>query len=333
MKRKAIFMIIFLFFLITASFFIFIDSPENENKYKIGVLMTGENRSEKLEGMKNGLFELGYQLEQFEFIIKDAKDDMNRLQQCADELFIDDELDLIVTFGGVETQIVQEKMKNIEREIPIVFVGIAAPFELGLIEQYNSPGSMFTGINNFHMNLSSKRLEMFVNLVPEIERVVVLYNKNIDISAMSLKIVEETANKLNILIYPYDIQADPQLQKLENQLKSSDGIMILPSYQIEAMEDKIAELSLKKKLPSMGIYDHEVEAGYLFGYGSSYFGQGYQAARHVSLILQGNDPGTIPVELPDSIHFYVNADIQSELNLKLNADLLKLAEQIRGSDR
>lgn len=332
MKKIVTGIVLFILVIFVVSFY-FLDNQENDKEvYRVGVLMTGENRSEKLEGMKSGLSQLGYQLNQFEFIIKDAKDDRLRIQHYAYEL-VEDDLDLIVTLGGIETQLVHEIMNRLEKEIPVVFVGIAAPFELGLIEAYSLPGEKFTGINNFHMNLSAKRLEMFADLVPQMERVVVLYNKNIDISAMSLKIVEETANILGIAIHPHDVQVDPSLQNLESLLTNKDGIMILPSYQIEAMVNEIARLARKLKLPSMGIYDHEVEAGYLFGYGASYYGQGYQAARYVSLILQGNDPGTIPVELPDSIQFFVNEDVQSELNIEINEDLLKLAEKVRGSDQ
>ncbi len=332
MKKLGIMIWIFASIIMFFTIFIYLDNLGVENKYRIGVLMTGENRFEKLEGMKSGLIQLGYQIEKFDFIMKDAKDDVARMQLGAKEL-VEDNLDLIVTLGGIETQQVQEVMNQSKKNVPVVFVGIAAPIELGLIEEYHAPGSTFTGVNNFHMNLSAKRLEMFVDLVPEMERVVVLYNSNIDISAMSLKIVKETAQKLNVDIFPYDFHADPSLEMLESHLLDSDGLMILPSYQIEAMADMIAKLLLRWQLPSMALYDHEVEAGYLFGYGSSYFGQGYQAARHVSLILQGNDPAALPVELPDSIEFFVNEDTQKALNIELNVDILNLAEKIRGDTR
>ncbi len=329
MKALGIISGIIVTIIIFFAIFIYLDNQGVENKYRIGVLMTGENRIEKLEGMKSGLSHLGYQLDQFEFIIKDAEDDIAQMKKLAEKL-IEDNLQLIVTTGGIETQFVQQEMKKSTKKIPVVFVGIAAPIELGLIEEYHSPGAMFTGVDNFHMNLSAKRLEMFVDLVPEMERVMVLYNSNIDISSMSLEIVKETAQKLNVDIFPHDFHADPSLELLENQISRNDGLMILPSYLIEANAEKIAKLSLRWQLPSMAIYDHEVEAGYLLSYGSSYFGQGYQAARHVSLILQGNDPAKLPVELPDSIEFFVNEDIRSELKVDLNEDILNLAERIRG---
>ena len=78
----------------------------------------------------------------------------------------------------------------------------------------------------------------------------------------------------------------------------------------------------------MGLYDFEAEKGLLASYGASFYSQGYQAARFVSLILQGNKPGDLPVELPDGIRFVINQDTKEELGLSYNQDLLYIADFI-----
>lgn len=297
--------------------------------YKIGVLMTGENRLIKLDGMKSGLENLGYQLETIEFIVEDAGDDEEQLDELAQNL-LKENLDLVVSFGALETQVMERNMEKLQTFIPTVFVGIAGPYELGLINEYKSPGSYFTGVNNFHMNLSSKRLEMFTELVPSMERVYVIYSGGIDISEMSLEIVRTAAAKMNVDIIEVDLNRAGALQQLEIQLTDKDGILTLPSYQVELFAEEISALALRKKVPTMGIYDYEVEAGYLFSYGSMFFDQGYQAARHVSSILQGNDPSDLPVELPDSIRFILNEEVRKTLELDVNQDISKLAEIYEG---
>jgi putative ABC transport system substrate-binding protein len=76
----------------------------------------------------------------------------------------------------------------------------------------------------------------------------------------------------------------------------------------------------------MGIYEHEVKRGILASYGASLSDQGYQSARFVSLILKGNRPSDLPVELPDSIRFNVNKNQIQSLGLPVNHDLLYIAD-------
>ncbi|WNF36917.1 ABC transporter substrate-binding protein [Bacillaceae bacterium IKA-2] len=304
-----------------------------KSSYKIGVLMTGENRLIKLDGMESGLEKLGYQLDSIEFIVEDAGDDVSKLDELAQDL-LKKKPDLIVSLGGIETQVLEKNMKKIQTFIPTVFVGIAGPYELGLIKEYKSPGSYFTGVNNFHMNLSSKRLEMFTELVPNMERVYVIYSGGVDISEMSLDIVHEAALKMNVDIIEVDLNRTGALKQLEAKLINRDGILTLPSYQVELVAEEISALALRKNVPTMGIYEYEVEAGYLFSYGSMFFDQGYQAARHVSLILQGNEASDLPVELPDSIRFIINEEVRKTLAIDVNQDISKLAEKYeRGSER
>lgn len=331
MKRKWIIVISVFLFISTIGFLIF--NPEKEQpSFKVGVLMTGENRLVKLEGMKNGLENLGYNMSSIEFIIKSANDNRDELDDLAKILLLED-LDVIVTLGGIETQVLDRKMKELQQFIPTVFVGIAAPYELGLIQDYQYPGTYFTGINNFHMNLSVKRLEMLLDLVPEMERVFLIYSGGIDISEMSLQMVVEAANRKNIDIIEVDLNRTGALKQLEAATTERDGILTLPSYQVELLAEDIAAVANEKKVPTMGIYDDDVEAGFLFSYGSTFYDQGYQAARHVSLILQGNKPENLPVELPDVIRFILNEDIHSKLNVEVNEDIRKLAEiYVVGSD-
>lgn len=317
------------FFILIAIIVVLSSESIEKPSYKIGVLMTGENRVIKLEGIKSGLIKLGYQLDSFQFIIEDAGDDGEQLDELAQGL-LKEKPDLVVSLGGIETQVLERTMKRLQTFIPIVFVGIAGPYELGLINEYKSPGSYFTGVNNYHMNLSSKRVEMFTELVPNMEKVFVIYSGGIDISEMSLEIVHATAAKMNVNIIEVDLNRRGALQQLEVQLTDKDGILTLPSYQVELLAEEISALALRKKVPTMGIYDYEVEAGYLFSYGSMFFDQGYQAARHVSSILQGNDPSNLPVELPDSIRFIINDEVRKTLAIDVNQDIIKLAEIYEG---
>lgn len=291
---------------------------------RIGILMSGNSRQEKLNGLKAGLRDLGYASDSCEFLTYDARDDVTLLEQKAEQL-VQQEVDVIVSLGAVETLEVKRQLARADRSVPVVFAGIAAPKELGLISDYKHPGDMFTGVDNYHKDLSAKRLEMFVQLLPDMERVIILYNGGVTASRISLETTRQAAKTLSVPIVTYDLDEEGALKRLEGKLKKNDGILVLPSYHIEARTDALAALSLKHGVPLMGIFDQEVARGFLFGYGASYYSLGYQAARHVSAIAKGSSPNDVPVELPDTITFSVNDEVSKRLDVRINGELIRMA--------
>lgn len=300
---------------------------QEEDSAEVGILMIGENRYEKFTGLQAGLEDLGYSSKEVQFIVMNAKDDESHLGKQIDQL-LSEEPEVIVTLGGIETQHLKKKMDQQHKQIPVVFAGLAAPKELGLIEDYKSPGGLFTGINNYHASISGKRLELLTSLVPGIERVHVIYDSKIDVSKLSLKETRAAAGILEVPVFPCDASTKECLNTLRKNVGPKDAILVLPSFRIESLTDEIVELTLKKKIPAMGLYDFEAEKGLLASYGASFYSQGYQASRFVSLILQGNKPGDLPVELPDSIRFVINQQTKDSLGVTYDQDLLYIADLI-----
>ncbi len=319
---------LFLLSIVAISFFIysFFDSPR-QAPTKIAVLMIGDSRYEKLSGLKAGLTDLGYKAKEYQFIVKNAKDDPKKLTTISKQL-LDLHPDLIVTLGGIETTEIKKWLDKDKLKIPVVFAGVASPQEIGLIQNYKKPGGEFTGINNDQVSISGKRLELLHDLVPSIKRVHILYDANIEISRLSLKATESAAQQLTIPIKEWNVSEKGFLNRFQKDLKQNDALLLLPGYKIEMLNGKIVKLTKQYNLPAMGIYEHEARHGYLASYGASFNDQGYQAARFVSLIMKGNVPSDIPVELPDSYRFIVNKMTENSLGLPLNKDLLYIAEFI-----
>lgn len=320
--------IIFLLLIITATVVVYsFFSKTTEMPTKIGILMAGDSRMEKFEGLKEGLQQIGFSEEEFEFYVKNAREDVTKLPILIDSL-LSEQLDIIVTLGGVETLQLKDEMERRNLAIPVVFAGVAAPKEVGLINDFLSPKGLFTGINNHHTSISSKRLELLTDLVPSIKRVFAVYDQSVELSQFSLNETISAAKKLSIEVMPIDI-GDPNYEnKIKNNVVSGDALLILPSYRIEALTEELVKVTQKYNLPSMALYKHEVEAGFLAGHGASFYEQGSQAARYVSSIIQGNHPSEMPVELPDEIRFMVNKEVATELDVVLNNKWLILAESV-----
>lgn len=296
-----------------------------EPKTKIGILMVGDSRYEKLTGLKKGLRDLGYKDGEFTFIVKNAGDQPARLSSQIDSLLASSP-DMIVSMGGVETIRLKEITDKKGLQVPVVFAGVAAPKELGLINDYKHPGGKFTGISNYHTSITGKRLELLKDLVPSVERVHVIYDTAISASKISLKETETAAEKLSLTIVPWDIRSPGFEGKLTAEAKPGDALFILPSFKIESMTADLARLAHMNSLPSMGIYKNDVSGGFLASYGAGYYEQGYQAARYISLLVKGNSPEDLPVELSDDLQFVISKNEAEFLKLELNPDLMSIAE-------
>ncbi|MGD8188668.1 ABC transporter substrate-binding protein [Brevibacillus ginsengisoli] len=292
---------------------------------KVGVIMMGKSRIEKLTGLKKGLDELGYKTDTIQFDVKNAMDNENTLKEIIDEL-IKEKPDLIVTLGGVETLTLKKKMEEQNLKIPVVFAGVAAPKEIGFIKDYRSPGGIFTGINNYHTSLSGKRLELLHQLVPSAKRFFVLYDKEMKVSVLSLENTMDSARRLSLPLIPVNVSDREFNYFLSRNVQKNDALLILPGFRMESLTDQLAEIIKEYKIPVMGISGNEVEEGILASYGASFEEQGYQAARYVSRIIQGNSPSDLPVELPDTIHFFINTKVKDELGIKINNEMVNLAE-------
>jgi putative ABC transport system substrate-binding protein len=308
----------------------FFDSTR-EAPTRIGILMVGDSRYEKLSGLKNGLKDLGYQQGDIQFAVKNAHENSKLLTSMIKEL-VNEKPDIIVTLGAIETTELKKYMDKNKAKIPVVFAGIASPKEIGLIRSYKIPGGEFTGINNDQVSISGKRLEILHDLIPSIKRVQVLYDQSNEISRLSLKETMAASKKLSIPLKIWNV-ADPGFRKaLQTDLTKNDALFLLPGFRIENMTSEWVELANRQKLPIMGIYEHEVKKGILASYGASLSDQGYQSARFVSMILKGNRPNDLPVELPDSIRLSINKNQIQSLGVPVNHDLLYIADFI-GTDK
>lgn len=303
-------------------------SNKDQKPLKIGIIMIGDSRYEKLIGLKKGMHELGYDDRSTKYLVKSGEDQETRLASHIDDL-INEKPALIVALGGIETLKLKEVMESRNIEIPVVFAGVAAPKEIGLIEDYRSPGGLFTGINNYHTSLSGKRLEIFHDLVPSISRFHILYDEEIKVSKLSLENVDAAAERLSLETISWNVSdSNNFLSEMKNEIQANDAILVMPGFKMESLSKEIAQFSKENHIPVMGLYENETEDGILASYGTSYFDQGYQSARFVSLIIQGNSPADIPVEMPDNIRFIVNQKVKSELGIELNKDIIHLAELI-----
>jgi putative ABC transport system substrate-binding protein len=103
-----------------------------------------------------------------------AEDPYDRLSALTADL-VSRKVDLIVTSGGTPAALAA---KTATSTIPILFMFVSDPVEMGLVASLARPGGNLTGFSNIAAGLMPKQLELLSELVPQAAGVIAVPKPN-----------------------------------------------------------------------------------------------------------------------------------------------------------
>jgi putative ABC transport system substrate-binding protein len=123
--------------------------------YRVGVVISGGPYNAALDGLKDGLKELGFtEGKHYVLEIRDLKGDRKAEEEAARSL----ERDKVDLIYAVPTN-VAVSVKRATTEVPIVFAVGSDPVTNGLVESFARPGGRVTGVHYLAGELTAKRQE------------------------------------------------------------------------------------------------------------------------------------------------------------------------------
>jgi putative ABC transport system substrate-binding protein len=191
--------------------------------------------------------------------------------------------------------------------IPIVMIAIDYdPLALGYVASLARPEANITGVFLRQPELTLKRLELLTETLPHKKRIALLWDalsvdqlKATHALASSSKTVEVRA--IEIRGNPPDVDA-----AIREAARGSDGAVILASTFVYRDRDRLAQLPLKHRLPTILAYCEFAEAGGLMTYGADLPAMFGRAAEYVDKILRGAKAADLPVEQPTKFELIIN---------------------------
>src|SRR5712691_1913143 len=140
--------------------------------FRIGALTTSWGPTPQIVALRDGLLALGYREgEQFELGVRFTQGNRAELPAAAREL-VQYGVDLI--FVSIDEEVKAAQMAT--SQIPIVFANVGDPLGSGLIQSFARPGGNITGVADLRHELGPKRLEVFKELIPGLQRVLLPYD-------------------------------------------------------------------------------------------------------------------------------------------------------------
>jgi putative tryptophan/tyrosine transport system substrate-binding protein len=212
--------------------------------------------------------------------------------------------DLIVALGP---EIALQALASVSGFIPVVFVAVNFdPLARGYVASLARPAGNITGVVFQQLELAQKQVELLTQAFPERTRLVALFDAH---SADQFGAAERTAKSLNLQIQqlklenpPYDFDAAFR----QAQAAAAQIVLVLSSPFFIPHRDRIGQLAIDHRLPTMFINKDYVLAGGLMSYGADFTSMWRRGADYAAKILRGNKPADLPVEQATNFEMAVN---------------------------
>jgi len=294
--------------------------------YRMGVILQGGPYYAAIDGLRDGLRELGLEEgKQFVLHVRDTKGDLKSVEAAARSLE-EQKVDLIYALGTSVTLAAKRATKS----IPIVFYVGTDPVAVGLVESFRKPGGRLTGIHGQFSDLTAKRLELLKEMIPRLRRVVTFYSPDNPAARRSVTIARDAARQLKVELVERPVASVEEVRAGLRALRpgEADALFFGSDAMVNSQEELIIDTARAKRLPTMLPYTGDVAKGALASYGQSYYALGRLSAKHVQRVLLGANPGDLPVEQVDRLHFMINLKTAKALGLTIPQSVLARADEV-----
>jgi putative ABC transport system substrate-binding protein len=295
---------------------------------RVGVLIPDMARSQSqvVNGLRDELDRIGYQeRKNIRLEIRNTKGNPTALQPAAMEL-VNQKVDLILVTGTRATQVA----KSATRDIPIVFVHPADPVSLGFVKSTAMPGGNLTGVAGFALQMTEKRLAIFKEIIPSLQKIYIFYDPNDKFSRENFSFAKETALKSGLQVVGQGVKSSEELKVTLGglQIRKGEALFHIPDNLTESNADFIFDVARQKKLPTMFNDEAWAIKGAMAAYGPNYYEMGRQAASLVETIVKGRKPESLPIQQANKFDLVLNYRTASFIGVTLSRDMLKKADKV-----
>ena len=251
-----------------------------------------------------------------------AAGDLGQTTQFASE-FVQRKVDVIVTSAyGVMAA------KQATSTIPIVFAAYGDAVAAGIVKSLARPGGNMTGLTTQPGELSSKRLELLRDIIPNVRRLAVLVNTHV-VAMQEVAAIQAASAKLNIHVDVLDVQTAEDVEAVMATLAGqTDALYVYSEPLTNANKDKIIKAASTAKIPTIFGFREFVDAGGVVSYGPSFIDLFARAAEYTDKILRGAKAADLPVQQPVKFDLIINLKAAKALGLSIPETVLTRADEV-----
>ncbi len=166
-------------------------------------------------------------------------------------------------------------------------------------------------------------------ILPRAKRVAVMYTPEENGALIEKAVV--TAAAAGLQLVPYEVRSPNDIPgALDSISRSADVLWGIPDTSMlkSVMAEKVILLTLRNRIPLIGLSPTWVRSGALYALGWDYRDIGSQCAVMTAAVVAGRRPGDIPPEAPRKAPLSLNRRTAERLKLSLPDEILEKALDI-----
>jgi putative ABC transport system substrate-binding protein len=278
-----------------------------------------------LEALRAGLGDQGYiEGRNLTIAARYADGDVGRVLPLAEELSRLP-VDLIATQGTATRQLLK-----VSTTVPVVYVFSADPVLGGLADSLARPGRNMTGITLMSIEMNGKRLELLLEIMPQIRRVAILASPTHAGEELERANSEEMARRLGITVQYFPTPGPAELARAYTIMAADPphAIIVFPDPITFGNRRQIIDFANSQRVPIVSGWADFAEAGALYTYGPRLAESYRRLAYYVDRVLKGVKPAELPIERPTVFEFVINLNVAKALGIEVSPTLVARADRV-----
>lgn len=295
---------------------------EKSDLPRIGIIQMMEHDSLNTiyENIVVGLEDAGYiDGETCTIDYQNGQNDMTVMKTIV-QRFVADNCDVII---AIATPAAQAALSETS-EIPIIFAAVTDPVDAEIVDSMDVPGGNVTGTSDAIspediMNLAKE-------ITPDFKTIGALYSTGEDNSASVIAELKKYADANGFTVVESTVTNTSEVQQAAQFLADKVDIVFSPIDNTVASAMAVAtDVLYKAGVPFYVSADSMVNDGGLATYGIDYTVLGQETGEMAALVLEGSDPGTMPVRTMDDMSIYVNTNTADMLGITIPDSVMEKA--------
>jgi putative tryptophan/tyrosine transport system substrate-binding protein len=181
------------------------------------------------------------------------------------------------------------------------------------------------------VTVGPKRLELLHEVVPSATALALLVNPTSrELAEADSREQQTAARLLGVQLHLLHASTEQDLDTVFANLLGlrAGGLVIGTDSFFNTRKEQIAELSLRRRVPTIHQYREFVEAGGLMAYGTDTSDLSRQVGVYTGRILKGDSPADMPVQQATKVELSINLKTAKTLGVTIPLPLIARAEQV-----
>lgn len=213
------------------------------------------------------------------------------------------------------------------REIPVVFTAVTDPLGARLVPNLERPGGNVTGISD--LSPIGLHLDLIREIAPGARRLGVIYNPGEPNAVALVELIRQEAPARNLqIVEAVATRSGAVLPAAQSLVGNVDAIYVPTDNTVVAALEAVIEVGTDHRLPVFAGDINAVPRGAIAALGFNYYDLGRQTGKIVARVLQGADPGDIPVEGVQIIELYISPGAAAAMGVRIPPAMLERAKVV-----